>query len=44
MSKRFTHQILLKIFLMTVVPEYFSEQRVLDETYNAIQKLIKEKD
>ncbi|MGM0974779.1 MAG: hypothetical protein ACQEW2_17770 [Bacillota bacterium] len=44
MSKRFTKQSLMIKFLITIVPEYFLEQRVLNETYNAIQKLIKETD
>lgn len=44
MSKRFTNLSLLRKFLITVVPEYFLEQRILEETYTAIQKLIEETD
>lgn len=42
--KRFMNTGHLARFLLSVVPEYFVEKKIIKETYDAIQELITRKD
>ncbi|MCT2536842.1 hypothetical protein NC661_03045 [Aquibacillus koreensis] len=44
LQRRFSNTSHLVRFLLSIVPEYFIEKKIIKETYDAIQELITAKD